>query len=216
MRIEYVGHYGSDSTVVDAARVSFHKQADQYTSEENDKLIRFLVKHNHFTPLAHPQISFRVSMPIFLARQYYTHKVGSVKNEVSRRYVQSEPTFFRPEWRHAPKGSVKQGSGEELDMNTDLYRAIGQTYEGLLLACQDTYDDLIHQGIAPEQARMVLPQSLNTEIIDTGSLVYYARMYTQRTAPGAQKEWKLLMDPLNKKMLELFPISWLELTKERP
>jgi len=216
MKLEYIQHMGSDSSVVDAARVSMDKMADQYSPEQNEKLIKYLVKNNHWSPLAHPQISFRVSMPIFLARQYFKHIVGSVKNECSRRYVQSEPTFFYPEWRHAPKGGVKQGSGEPMDLNSPSLVRIEQEYEKLLVSCECTYFDLIDEGVAPEQARMVLPQSMMTEIIDTGSLVYWARMYQQRAMDDhAQKEWKLLMDPLNEKMLELFPISWRELTKER-
>ncbi len=213
MKIEYIDSMGSDSSIVDAARVSMNKTADQYKPEQNEGLIKYLVREGHWSPLAHPQISFRVEMPIFLARQYFKHIVGSVKNEVSRRYVQSEPTFFRPSWRYAPKGSVKQGSGEEIDMNSDLYNNIGTIVEATIMACEDTYNTLLDNGVAPEQARMVLPQSMMTEIVDTGSLVYWSRMYQQRTDPHAQKEWQLLMKPLNKKMLELFPIAWRELTK---
>jgi len=213
MKLEYISHMGGDDLIADAARVSMNKTADQYKPEQNEGLIKYLVREGHWSPLAHPQVSFRVEMPIFLARQYFKHIVGSVKNEVSRRYVQSEPTFFRPEWRHAPKGSVKQGSGEPIDMASNDYTLFNDIYEHALHDCQTTYDNLINWGVAPEQARMVLPQSMMTEIVDTGSLVYWSRMYQQRTDPHAQKEWLLLMKPLNIKMLELFPISWAELTK---
>lgn len=214
MKLEYMSHMGDDDLIADAARVSMNKTADQYKPEQNEGLIKYLVREGHWSPLAHPQISFRVEMPIFLARQYFKHIVGSVKNEVSRRYVQSEPTFFFPEWRHAPKGSIKQGSGDPMDLNSIETACISDEYAHAIVQAVDTYDYLIENGVAPEQARMILPQSMMTEIVDTGSLVYWSRMYQQRGKdPHAQKEWQLLMKPLNKKMLKLFPIAWRELTK---
>lgn len=211
MNLAYISHMGSDEMVVDAARVSFNKLSSSYTADQNQKLIKYLAKHNHWSPFAHPQIQFRVKIPIFLARQSFKHIVGSVKNEVSRRYVQSEPEFYIPEWRKAPQGSAKQGSGEFVD---DLNNVILQT--ALMVhhdKCKEFYDILISKGIAPEQARMVLPQSMYTEYVDTGSLAYWARVYKQRTDPHAQKEWKPLTDTLNTEMTRLFPVSWKVLTE---
>jgi len=209
MRIQYVDHMGSDLTVVNSARVSFGKTVAAM-EEKDEKLVRYLAKHNHWTPFAHPQISLRVKIPVFLARQYFKHIVGSVKNEVSRRYVNDAPSYHFPEWRFKPDGSIKQGSGmvgEPTDQ--ELFNGL---YEKAIDYCDYVYTELIQLGVAPEQARMVLPQSMYTEFVDTGSLVYWARMYKQRSDSHSQSEWWPLMEELDMLMSDLFPIAWKELT----
>lgn len=212
MNITLVDKMGDDTTVVNAARVSFNKEVELMDTRD-EKLIAYLAKHNHWTPFAHPQISFRVRIPVFLARQYFKHIVGSVKNEVSRRYVSDEPEFYQPYWwKEKPDGSIKQGSGENIDGPKRINLEI--LYEDLMRDCLQTYKDFLAEGVAPEQARMVLPQSMYTEFIDTGSLVYWARMYKQRSDKHAQSEWWPLMDQLDSVMSRQFPVCWGELTNE--
>ena len=206
IKVEYVSHMGSDDMVVDAARVSLAKTADQYTAEQNEKLIKYLAKHMHWSPFAHCQIQFRISIPIFLARQSFKHIVGSVKNEVSRRYVQSEPEFYMPTWRKKPEGSIKQGSGDEFSGPVqDMIQSYIRGHNEVAL---DMYNALLKMDVAPEQARCVLPLSLMTEYVDTGSLMYWARVYNQRADVHSQKEWGAFVDQLDAKMIDLFPISW--------
>ena len=209
---EYVDHMGKDARTVDAARMSFEKDSTHYTKEKNDRLITYLQDHEHWVPKAHNQITFKVKMPVFLARQYFKHIIGSVKSEASRRYVQTEPEFYMPVWRSKPEGSIKQGSGGELSAEDDV-RAGWLSYKANT-AAMGAYQDMLKLGVAPEQARMVLPQSMMVSVMDTGSLEYWGRMYKQRTHPSAQKEWKLITDPLNEKMMELYPVTWGSLVGE--
>lgn len=214
MNIEYVDHLGSDTYVVDAARVSFAKTAENYSDEANEKLIRYLADHSHWTPFAHCQVTFRIQMPIYIARQHFKHIVGSVKNETSRRYVQSRPTFYWPEWQAAPTDGVKQGSGGSA--NCAVKAEADMHLASIIDKCRSTYDALLSLGVAPEQARCVLPLNLMTEFIDTGSLIYWARVYNQRSGNFGhpQSEWWHWCTLLNEKMQELFPVSWRALTDD--
>ena len=203
---EYVDHMGEDARTVDAARMSFEKDSTHYTKEKNDKLITYLQDHDHWVPKAHNQVTFKVKMPVFLARQYFKHIIGSVKSEASRRYVQSTPEFYTPIWRSKPEGSIKQGSGDEVD---NVLKAAADHYMKVSTdQAIGAYNYMLRAGIAPEQARSVLPQSMMVSVMDTGSLEYWGRMYKQRTHPSAQKEWKYITDPLNEKMMELYPVTW--------
>ena len=112
MKVEHIDHMGNDDSVVNAARVSFAKQADQYTEDQNARLIKYLARHNHWTPFAHAFVTLRFKAPIAIHAQCVKHQIGFAMNTVSRRYVSDEPEFFMPEFRLAPEGSVKQGSGE--------------------------------------------------------------------------------------------------------
>lgn len=214
---EYVDHMGSDLTVVNSARVSFDKHHDILT-EGDEKLIAYLVKHNHWTPLAHPMITMRETVPIFVARQRFKHMVGFVYNEVSRRYVDDTPEFHIPEvWRSRPEGGMKQGSGalEVKHLQTDLCGGglpimvdIHGEYSTLLAAAQDLYERMIAAGVAPEQARMVLPQSMMTSYYVTGSLAAWARAYKQRADSHAQLEIQNLAKDWNDVIAPLFPVAW--------
>lgn len=234
MKAEYVDHLGSDLTVVNSARVSFDKESDWmivgYNEEIDDSgraiekhpikvvsnadasLIFYLALHGHWTPFSHVMITMRETVPIFVARQRFKHMVGFTYNEVSRRYVDDEPEFFTPDvWRSRPDGSVKQGSSSPVD--ADLQYWMEREYETLLYDAQKLYREAIFQGVAPEQARMVLPQSMMTSYYTTGSLAAFARAYRQRIDSHAQLEIQELATQWGDIIRPLFPVSWEALTE---
>jgi len=216
LKVDLIDWMGDDLTVVNAARVSFDKHSEYRTCdglwEKDQKLISYLARHGHFTPFTHPQITIRETVPIFVARQRYKHQVGFTYNEVSRRYVDDEPEFYVPEvWRSRPDGSVKQGSGKALSPPDQ--QDITEDYLHFLSQAEDLYKQLLSGGVAPEQARMVLPQSMYTSYYVTGSLAAFARAYNQRIDAHAQveiqelaKQWSAIIQPL-------FPVSWEALTQ---
>lgn len=209
MKVEYISHMGSDDTVCDAARVSFDKAAANYSADQNGRLIKYLATHGHFTPFTHQQITLRYTVPIFVARQEFKHIVGFTRNEVSRRYVDDAPEFFMPEtWRGRPEGSVKQGSGGEHPASSAWKLA----YDDFLGAAKELYEAMIADGIAPEQARIVLPQSMYTSYYVTGSLAAFARFYNQRSDSHAQKEIQDLAEQVGRIIASLYPVSWAALT----
>ena len=190
---------GSDKTVVNAARVSFNKEISEMRKSDAG-LIAYLAEHGHWTPFGHAQLQFRISAPVFIARQLGKHQVGLVWNEISRRYVSSEPEFYLPqEWRLAAEDK-KQGSLDE----TIKYDDAIQVQE---IALQH-YQSMLEKGIAPEQARMVLPQSTYTEWYWTGSLYAFARVCKLRLQPDAQKETRYIAQLISDRCDQLFPISW--------
>ncbi len=209
MKAEYIDHMGSDDRIVDAARVSFHKEASNYSPEQNSKLLTYLATHGHFTPFTHPQITLRYTVPVFVARQEFKHIVGFTRNEVSRRYVSDSPEFFTPDvWRSKPEGSVKQGSGDAHPESD----AIKGAYAHVIDAVANCYEHLINLGVAPEQARMILPQSMMTSYYVTGSLAAFARFYNQRSDNHAQVEIQQLAEQVNEIIAPLYPVSWAALT----
>jgi thymidylate synthase (FAD) len=220
MKAELIDYMGTDDSVVDSARVSFDKQAGEYTTGQNIKLINYLAKHNHFTPFTHPQITMREKVPIFVARQRFKHTVGFTYNEVSRRYVDDEPEFYIPDvWRSRPEGSVKQGSGyEAIDILPSQYNPdeegnpVSLVYQEYMEDNKNFYKDLLLAGVAPEQARMVLPQSMYTEYYVTGSLAAWARAYKLRIDSHSQKEIQDLAKQWKEVIAPLFPASWAALT----
>jgi thymidylate synthase (FAD) len=198
--VEYLDHMGSDLTVVNAARVSFHKEHEEFDHTTDRGLIKYLAKHNHWSPFAHCSASFRVKAPIFVARQLVKHTVGFSWNEVSRRYVNEEPEFFFPEtWRKSAE-NVKQGSSDEA-ADVDFFLESGK--HALL-----EYKELLACGVCPEQARMVLPQNTMTEWIWTGTLYAWARMCQLRMDSHTQKETQVVAQKVHETMWELFPTSW--------
>lgn len=217
-RVEYLDHMGSDLSVVNAARVSFAKESNwenpggidffdktkNTLSDKDAKLISYLAKHNHWSPFAHTSISFRVKAPIFVARQMVKHQVGLVWNEVSRRYVDDEPEFYFPKvWRGRPV-NAKQGSDGEVEMEAHITQGVMDTVE----QCLSDYLGMIELGVAPEQARMVLPQNTMTEWIWTGSLMAFARVCKLRLDPHAQQETQEVAAFLAGYCENLFPHSW--------
>lgn len=199
---------GSDLTVVNAARVSFSKQKEELDASDV-RLIKYLAKHEHFTPFAQPQIRFRIKMPLFVARQWYKHTVGLTRNEISRRYVSFEPDFFLPTSLRLAADNVKQGSSSEVHDDSDsLILSMKECYE----KCLQTYHHLLSEGVCAEQARIVLPQSMFTEFIETGSLAAYARIFSLRAAPSAQKEIQSYAIAVGSLIAERFYFSWDALT----
>lgn len=197
MKVELIEVLGSDSRVVDAARVSFSKDSSKYTEEQNSRLISYLARHNHFTPFTHVQITMREKVPIFVARQRFKHTVGWTYNEVSRRYVDDAPEFYTPDsWRARAKDK-KQGSSDEtvesMSNGDPIFASLKDYHQ---YACE-FYSHLIDSGVAPEQARMVLPQSMYTEYIVTGSLYAWANAYKLRSSDDAQKEIRDLAEQWN-------------------
>lgn len=208
--IELLHSMGDDLMVVNAARVSFHKESKQMTGGDT-KLIQYLAKHDHISPFFHPQIQFRIKMPIFVAREWYRHQIGFSRNEVSRRYVDTEPECWipSPEDLRERDPNLKQGSKESAIANSEI------AHEGVkdfIRASIDRYKYLLNCKVAPEIARTVLPQSMYTEFIETGSLAAYARLYKLRTSPDAQREIQAYANAIGELLASKFPFSWAALT----
>ena len=203
MTVTLIDSMGTDLSVVNAARVSYAKTKEKF-EDKDEKLIKYLAQHNHWSPFGHASLQFRIKAPVFVARQLVKHQVGLTWNEVSRRYVDYQPELFEPKaWRGRPQNS-KQGSDGEvvLDMN-DKHR-LKTTMEQCLII----YDSFIKMGVAPEQARMVLPQSMMTEWYWSGTLYAFARVCNLRCAKDTQQETRDIANQISKMCEELFPISW--------
>ena len=210
MEVRLVDHMGSDLTVVNAARVSFAKTSEWdvvpdagpvegYLKVDEERLIKYLAKHNHWSPFGHASMQFHIKAPVFVARQLVKHQVGLVWNEVSRRYVDDEVEFYEPtEWRLAAENK-KQGSSDET-----VPFSVTPTHEW----CRQTYKNLLNAGVAPEMARMILPQSMYTEWYWSGTLYAFARVCNLRCKPDAQKETQMVADQIDVLAKELFPNSW--------
>jgi thymidylate synthase (FAD) len=229
MKVELLDHMGSDLDVVNAARVSFDKESDWEStfpgvlSERDTKLISYLAKHHHWTPFSHCYAKFRIKAPLFVRSQLFKHKVGLTENEVSRRYVDSEPEFYVPEvWRKRAEDK-KQGSTEEPVNLSKLHAFYCDSvnnygsWDDYSLSELETehrertlilYNSLLKVGVCPEQARMVLPQSIYTEWIWSGSIAAFARVYQQRTSDHAQHETKQIALQIGELLQPLFPVSW--------
>jgi thymidylate synthase (FAD) len=219
IEVTYKGHMGNDLTVCNAARVSFGKETEwdyeesdaysfkQHLKTKDRKLIQYLAKHKHISPFGHCFASFHIKAPVFVARQLVKHKFLRW-NEISRRYVDSEPEFYMPRsWRGRSEDKKQGSSGEWYDEDTDI--SVGYCYT----ACLDTYKELLDEGICPEQARMVLPQSMMTEWYWSGSLDAFADMCKLRCAPDTQAETQEVANKISIQMHKLFPVSWMALAK---
>ena len=225
----YIDHMGSDLTVVNAARVSFNKESEplkwEYLGlgyrcgdllavldERDKKLIRYLAKHKHLSPFGHAFASFHVKAPIFVARQLVKHKFLRW-NEVSRRYVDEEPEFYTPETWRGRSADKKQGSeGISLwnhGVGTGYREEEYEVMDGVLRM----YKHMIEVGVAPEQARMVLPQSTMTEWYWSGSLDAFAAMCKLRCASDTQYESRVVANQISEVMGKIFPVSWDALMK---
>lgn len=229
IKAEYIDHMGSDLTVVNAARVSFDKESVEFGGSDT-RLVQYLARHNHFTPFTHAMITLRETVPIFVARQRFKSMVGFTYNEVSRRYVDDTPEFYVPdEWRERPSKDKKQGSGgvfngyvfyewsENQSHRPDKFRhgvdeTAQEVYDDHIKSSLHIYEAMIYAGIAPEQARMILPQSMMTSYYVTGSLAAWARAYRLRIAPDSQKEIQDLAKQWDSIIQPLYPESWKALT----
>lgn len=222
--VEVIDHMGSDLTVANAARVSMAKESEwdfvpsglpnageKHLSARDVKLLNYLAKHKHWTPFSHPQVSFRITAPIIVARQWFKHMVGITRNETSRRYVDDAPTVYLPSSiRARPDGSIKQGSGGTHPDSDNWLEVMAQA-AGTMLA---TYEMMIEDGVAPEQARMVLPQNMNTEWIETASLAAICRACALRLDPHAQLETREIAEQMYELVAPMFPVSWAALMGE--
>ena len=196
---------GSDLSIVNAARVSFAKVHKKFDEKSDTGLINYLAKHNHWSPFGHASMQFHIKAPVFVARQLVKHQVGLTWNEVSRRYVNTEVEFYEPtEWRLAAENK-KQGSSEE----TVKY-SISSAHK----FAKQCYENMLNLGIAPEMARMVLPQSLYTEWYWSGTLYAFARVCNLRCKPDAQKETQNVGRDIDKHARKLFPVCWRALRDE--
>lgn len=209
--IELLDSQGNDNTVANTARVSmqfdgtWNELPEDYSNEQRNKLINYLAKNNHSSPFRHNSITLRITIPIFLARQLGKHQVGMSWNEVSRRYVQGDLEFHTPaDWRKAPDGSIKQGSVGIVEQNERMK----EWYDVHVGNCVSLYDRMLKRGVAPEMARMVLPQSMMTQVVWTGSLMAFAHVYKLRIDGHAQVEAQDFAKELDKVIRPLFPCSW--------
>ena len=214
----YIDHMGSDLSVVNAARVSFGKKSSMdednlgvwHLKDSDTKLIHYLAEHKHMSPFGHAFASFHVKAPIFVARQLVKHKFLRW-NEISRRYVDDEPEFYVPEVWRGRSADKKQGSNGDVSINVTWYdRDDGYNSwpEDSCFIALEAYQKMLELGVAPEQARMVLPQSTMTEWYWSGSLDAFADMCRLRCKDDTQYETRLVADQISEKMKELFPVSW--------
>lgn len=216
MQVDYLEHMGSDLSIVDRARISFAKRSkwgpDGKLIDKDVRLIKYLATHKHMLPFRHPQVSFHFKAPIFVARQLVKHQVGMSWSEISRRYVTGEPELWWPAvWREAAadkkQGSLVTGIIEQRDAEAEAKFAAGVALK--------TYNRLLGRGVAPEQARMILPLNMMTEWHWTGSLLAWAHLWNLRTEEHAQQECQDCVRLIGPKMVELFPVSWKVLTSAR-
>ena len=197
MNVELIDKMGSDLSVVNAARVSFAKVKTEL-EDKDEKLIKYLAEHEHWSPFAHASMSFRIKAPVFVARQLVKHQVGLAWNEVSRRYVDSTPEFYIPfMWRKRPDESIKQGSSKE-EVEYDITHLIN--------VAQSMYKDMLEEDIAPEMARMILPQCMMTEWIWSGSVYAFARVCNLRNKEDAQSETRVVSHHISRHMKDHFPM----------
>ena len=199
MNVELIAHMGSDLSIVNAARVSFAKVHEEFDEKSDTRLINYLAKHNHWSPFGHASMQFHIKAPVFVARQLVKHQIGLTWNEVSRRYVDTEVEFYEPtEWRLAAENK-KQGSSEE---------TVKYNLAPAHIFAKQCYENMLNMGIAPEMARMVLPQSMMTEWYWSGTLYAFARVCNLRCKPDAQKETQNVGWDIDKYARKLFPASW--------
>ncbi|MFH0898576.1 MAG: FAD-dependent thymidylate synthase [bacterium] len=215
--VELLEVFGNDLTVVNAARVSHHKESTfeeisddhgHITNKLSDRdinLINFLAQHQHVTPFFHPIIRFRIKMPIFVTREWYRHTIGFARNEVSRRYVSDLPEMFIPKELRMKDQNVKQGSRKEAILENENF--VQQMHDYCKKA-QEYYNYLLDNQVCPEQARMILPQSMYTEFIETASLAGYARLIKLRIDAAAQREIQVYANFVKELLEPKFPVSW--------
>lgn len=222
MKVTYLDSMGDDLTPVNRARLSFDKQSDwsdEYSLSEKDvTLTNYLAREEHVLPFRHPHITLHIKAPIFVIRQLDKHQVGFSTSEVSRRYVSDEPEFYYPEvWRKASVNK-KQGSSDEEVLYSKGNNDINGTLENIYLSSMEwalkVYNDMIDSKVCPEQARIVLPQSMYTEQAKTGSLLGWFHLWKLRSSPDAQWEVQQIAKQVEEIIEPLFPCSWRALKNE--
>ena len=192
MKVELVNHFGSDSMIVDVARVSYDKKAENYSDEQNAKLIKYLWNHKHSSPFRHPTLQFRITCPIYVERQLFKHQVGISVNSISGRYVDFSDTYGTiSEWRKQSKNS-KQGS----DGPVYNQLACKKIETRVIDTCKEAYSMLLDLGVSKEQARSILPLNLETSFIWTGTMLSFMHMCSLRLKPDAQAETRSVVDAM--------------------
>lgn len=212
--VELIDTMGNDDAICDAARVSFHKEASNFTPEQNGRLLRYLARHDHWSPFAHGMLKFRFRAPMFIARQFQKHVVGFAWNEVSRRYVDDPPTFWVPDYLRRRPDNMKQGSvmDDALPVEGEIWEEIKERHKNAAL----DYRAMINKGVCPEQARAFLPQATMTEWIWTGSLQAWARFIHLRGDDHAQKECHEYATLVYDAAYRAFPAATTALRETRP
>lgn len=221
MNVEFIEKMGTCLSVVNAARVSMNKAHTEFDMDSDMRLLRYLAKNNHWSPFGQVTMTLRVTAPVFVSRQLEKHIAGLVmgtaipiRNEVSRRYVDEEPEFYVPaEWRERPEGNIKQGSGNVIEDDAGYLHWI---YENGLNCAKNAYKLLINANVAPEMARMVLPQSMMTQWIWTGSLAAFHRIVALRIDGHAQQETQEIALRIGEICSEQFPHCWKALLESAP
>lgn len=242
MKAQYVNHYLSDTDVANYARQSFAKLAESFSAAQNTQLIQFLARGmasgdwkvlvnklrdqlsvkeaqelaaylrkipEHWVPFGHPHITLRMQAPVPIARQAFKHKIGFVESEESRRYISTRPEYFIPEYFRCKAVNVKQGSGD-IHPKSDAWR---KTYMDFCKDNVDLYEEMLDDGVCPEQARFVLPQGCEVNWVWTGSLYAFANFFNMRSDSHAQKEIQELAHQVGEIIAPLYPISWPALTQ---
>lgn len=193
-KVELLSHFGNDEMVCDVARVSYAKKASQYTTEQNAKLIKYLIEHKHTSPLRHPQLQFRIKCPIYVERQLHKHQVGISVNSISGRYVDFSDSYYEipeGEWRKQSTAS-KQGSEGFVEDQEECM----EIQHDVISICKMGYERLLLLGVSKEQARSILPLSLETEFIWTGSFLAFMHMCNLRLKPDTQKETRMIVQEM--------------------
>lgn len=219
--VQYLMHMGNDNTVANTARVSMGDNEswldlpEGYDDTKRDKLLAYLAREFHTSPFRHNAISIRGKVPLFIARQLGKHQVGLTWNEESRRYIDTPAEFYDPtgQWRTRPDGSIKQGSGKLLPEHEQYM--LDDIYNNVIDVTTGAYDMALAMNVAPEMARMMLPQSMMVNFIWTGSLMAFAHVYALRIDLHAQKEARDFAEAIDKIVRPLFPVSWSLLTKKQ-
>ena len=206
--VTLVDHMGKDLTVVNAARVSLGKKKEKL-GDGYEKLIQYLADHNHWSPFGHCSLQFHIKAPVFVARQLVKHQIGLTWNEISRRYVDNEPEFHTVDvWRKRAENK-KQGSDPDDTIEwVNRGERVGAVQLNVEYHALMGYKEMIEAGVAPEQARMILPQSMMTEWYWTGSLYAFARVCALRLEETAQQETQVVVRDIAKQAEKYFPISW--------
>ena len=209
IEVTYVNHMGDDLSVVNAARVSFGKKSDymmrihngeaKVLQHKDNRLIKYLAKHNHKSPFNHTFTTFHVKAPVFVARQLVKHEYMPW-NEISRRYVDSEPEFYVPDVWRGRSADKKQGSEGVVKTNANV-----EYHNNVML---QLYKQQLDEGVSPEQARMHLPQSMMTEWYWSGTLYAFAKMCGLRLKEDTQAETRIVAEKVEDVMAKLYPVSW--------
>jgi len=200
MKVELLDFFGGDENHVNVARVSYGKESSNYSEEQNDKLIKYLVKHGHTSPFRHSNLQFRIKCPIYVERQIFKHQVGISINSISGRYVDFSDTYHRifvGGWRKQSTSS-KQGSEGFIDSQIEATIIQNKVIE----KCKQAYDKLLDLGVSKEQARTILPLNLETEFIWTGSFLAFVHLCNLRLKPDTQLETRKVVKAMLKELLE--------------